>query len=78
MSQDMPAQMANRLKKKPGATSIGVSRMWVMEDEFWVWGSDDATIGMHLYLSTTKWFKNPIKMSNHLGEWTRMMAAQCR
>jgi hypothetical protein len=44
MSQDMPAQMANRLKKKPGATSIGVSRMRVMEDEFWVWGSDAAAI----------------------------------
>jgi hypothetical protein len=44
MSQDMPAQMANRLKKKPGATSTGVSRMRVMEDEFWVWWSDAAAI----------------------------------
>jgi hypothetical protein len=66
MSQDMLAQMANRLKKKPGATSTGVSRMRVMEDEFWVWWSD-AAIRMPLYLSTTKWFKNPIKMSNHPG-----------
>jgi hypothetical protein len=59
----MLAQMANRLKKKPGVASTGVSRMRVMEDEFWVWGSD-AAIGMPLYLSTTKWFKNPIKMPN--------------
>jgi len=62
----MPAQMANRLKTKPGAISSGVPRRRGMWDDLSDEDEDVVSITMSLYMVTTKRYLNAIKILSGL------------